>query len=450
MDIDELNNLVITLKRENEEELTDSVSLNAVSGVLVVQDKLATATMTIVKTAINQQVYDGDVTPKSIPTGAGSIHVTITQLGVTIEKDLQVAGETVLDLSEDIINVTMYDGTESWTIDNVSMPVENLKFLKHSGNRTIRAVFGQWEDGTDVFSSNSFDFANDVIVDFDYSNIHIITQSCNFIVPITKQYEIVLTGGGGGGAGGSGGGVENGAIYSNDAGQGGRGGFVRAVRQNLTKNQNIPVTIGAGGKGGTGGPAVKGTNAWEDVEGDNGLPGGATIFGDISANGGNGGTSSYQLSYRESRCGDGGSGGAGSNGTNLDIYGSSVAYGTGGSGGNGEHKRVSDTGSTDGKAGTSITTEITWLSNIGRGGNGGDGGYYVGNVIGGFYSNITSAYGGKGGSGGYGFNTYGRGGNGGDGGYILNFDEAYDGAIPYAGKDGINGTSGAVALRVVL
>ena len=118
IELDELNNLNLEYTTAGGQEYQDSVSLNSISGVLVVQNTLPGATMTIVKVASSQQVYNGPVTAGNIPTGAGTIKVTITQFGKTVEKTLQVAGESMLDISGDIVTVTPPNSALSWTMNS--------------------------------------------------------------------------------------------------------------------------------------------------------------------------------------------------------------------------------------------------------------------------------------------------------------------------------------------
>ena len=400
LDTDENDNLILKIIKNNNQDYTDQVSLAAISGSLVVNETMATANMTITKTATSQQIYNGAVTSQTIPTGAGSFKVKITQFGSTIEKDVQVSGETLLDLSADVVTVTPKSSAISWSINNVSIPsVSAIKVIKGI-TKTVKLVFGNWNDGSEISYSVSQSFDSNVTINTSYSDPKIISTSGNFIVPKSAQYEIVLTGGGGGGSGGG-----AAATYG---GNGGYGGYVYAVRTNLTINDSIPVTIGAGGAGGAG--QVSGS-----TPSGSGSPGGTTIFGSYQAEGGAG------AEVRNQGSNHGGAGGDGSNGKNMSIFGQSKSYGEGAGWG------YSTTQSPSGTAGES---GITWLNNVGKGGDGGRRG-------------SNSNYGGYGGDGGYGFyyktDYYGMGGWGGSGGYKTS-----------NGDKGSPGTNGAVAIRMVV
>ena len=407
VDVDDDMNLIVKLTNGDGSELEDSASLMAISGVLVVQDELATATMIITKTASNQQVYNGAVTSQSIPVGAGSVKVVITQFGNTLEKDIQVSGETLLDLSADIVTVTPKSSAVSWAINNVSIPsVGTIKVIKGI-TESVKLVFGNWSDGTEIEYTQNSTFNSNTTISPSYSNPKLITQSGNFIVPKSAQYEIVLTGGGGGGCGGERGGSNGGA-----GGNGGDGGYIFAVRTNLTLNQSIPVTIGTGGAGGAGRASNTATGVGEQ--------GGTTIFGSYQAEGGAG------APVRNQGSNHGGEGGDGSNGKNMSIFGQSKSYGEGAGWG------YSNSSVAEGGVGDS---GITWLNQVGDGGDSGRKGY----------SNTSGGSGGQGGNGFYYNKAYGRGGQGGNGGRGSSTSSQRG-----DGYNGGSGYNGAVAIRVAV
>ena len=246
LDTDENDNLILKIIKNNNQDYTDQVSLAAISGSLVVNETMATANMIITKTATSQQIYNGAVTSQTIPTGAGSFKVKITQFGHTIEKDIQVSGETLLDLSEDIVSVTPQSEAISWSIDNTPIPsVEQTKVIK-GYSTTIKLVFGNWSDGSEIYNSVTQVLNSNFTTNFKTSATKYITESGTFIVPKTATYEYVMCGGGGGGAGGGG----SGSDYPGNGGNGGAGGQVSAFSENLIQGTSIIVTIGAGGSGG--------------------------------------------------------------------------------------------------------------------------------------------------------------------------------------------------------
>ena len=443
MEIDSLNNLNLALIRPNGDRLTDSISLNSISGVLVIGgiDKpMATAILNIVKTATNQQVYNGEVTTEPIPTGAGTIRVTIAQFGETLVKEVTVSGETLLDISEDVITISVPENDSyNWTIEGTPIPVKGPINAIRGPNSTkqITASWGYWGDGTEMAWTGSYIFSSDFTIEEFHSSVKFITESGNFIVPVTSKYQIVLVGGGGGGGGGAGGySYGSGVTYSGFGGDGGNGGYIRAVEVDLIKDESVLVTIGAGGRGGIVGddlPDQNGLIVDEKVCGTNGSKGGTTIFGSYSAEGGTGGTRG-DFNPKSGYNGNGGGGGNGSNGKNMDIFGVSKSYGRRGIGGVGNYYNAQPesvrTLGTDGSSG------IDWLSNVGNGGDGGNAGM----------QNYNYVRGGSGGSGGYGYNTYGIGGMGGNG-TTAQLGPHFN---TISGTNGKDGTSGAVAMRTVI
>ena len=151
LDTDENDNLILKIIKNNNQDYTDQVSLAAISGSLVVNATMATANMTITKTATNQQIYNGAVTSQTIPTGAGSFKVKITQFGSTIEKDVQVSGETLLDLTNDIVTVTPKSSAISWSINGTSIPSVNAIKVIKGITKNVKMIFGNWKDGTEIY-----------------------------------------------------------------------------------------------------------------------------------------------------------------------------------------------------------------------------------------------------------------------------------------------------------
>ena len=177
----------------------------------------------------------------------------------------------------------------------------------------------------------------------------IILTSGTWTVPETGTYKVVCVGGGGNGGSGSGSayGWSSGTLYTATGGGGGGGGAGQVITQtlSLTKDQQIAVTIGGPGGGGTsfgtyitasgggnGGAGEQGGGIYSS--GDGGAPqlslhraayGGAagSSYGSLASAGGNG-------SWTGSKGASGGAGGSG--GTSFDPAGE---YGHGGSGGGG-------------------------------------------------------------------------------------------------------------------
>lgn len=129
----------------------------------------------------------------------------------------------------------------------------------------------------------------------------IITESRTWISPITGKINVRLFGGGGGGGAGT----------NSSAGGGGGGGYMAYNAFDVTKNQSISITIGAGGEEGS--------------------SGGVTSFGNLlSANGGGAG-GAQDAAYNGGSGGTGGGGGYGGSGGR----GGSDGGGGGGGGGYG-------------------------------------------------------------------------------------------------------------------
>lgn len=111
----------------------------------------------------------------------------------------------------------------------------------------------------------------------------------SFDIPVTV--DAFLVGGGGGGGG------RKGSSSSYSGAGGGGGGYCKTWNGiSYAENQNITVTIGAGGDGGT-------------TSGTSGSKGGTTAFGELAVDGGNGGGASTSTTG-----GNGGGGGSGGGG----------------------------------------------------------------------------------------------------------------------------------------
>ncbi|CAB4167607.1 hypothetical protein UFOVP1666_76 [uncultured Caudovirales phage] len=213
------------------------------------------------------------------------------------------------------------------------------------------------------------------------------------------QY-LVVGGGGGGGAA--------------HAGGGGAGGFLTATSFTVTAGLTYSVTVGAGGAAATGRSA-------------NGSNGGNSSFNVITAFGGGGGGSEYKVGSVGGSGGGGATAAAGATGTSDQGNSggtSSVSYAGGGGGGaSAVGANTSSTSAGNGGAGTSSSISGSSVTYAGGGGGGCYGGY------GGVTSSGVGG-GGGGGSGNYGDGTgsagdLNSGGGGGGGGYPN--ETAYDG-----------------------
>ena len=193
----------------------------------------------------------------------------------------------------------------------------------------------------------------------------VITTSGTWTAPVTGWYKVIVIGGGGGGSKGH-------KMTSSVAGGGGGGGgsgHITIAYKYITAGTSITCTIGAGGLGGT-------TNAGTD--------GGATSFGDITANGGNGSVWHRDDTEQATAGGESGGaggvpGGTGSNGGYSSCAGAGGAggatglgHGGGGGGGGGGHSTTSARNGTGGTASDGGTNGDTPTS--GTGANGGAGG----------------------------------------------------------------------------
>lgn len=142
----------------------------------------------------------------------------------------------------------------------------------------------------------------------NYTNIIVITQSGNWVSPITGYARVTLISGGDGGqggTGGNGGGPGDATPFGSpgtggEPGQPGQGGKIYSFTTAVTQGQSYPVGIGEGGAGGAGGQggagAVGGSTPGEPSEGLPGAPGesgGATTFAGYSSNSGGPSNSGY-------------------------------------------------------------------------------------------------------------------------------------------------------------
>ncbi|TBN00379.1 choice-of-anchor D domain-containing protein [Hyunsoonleella flava] len=225
-----------------------------------------------------------------------------------------------------------------------------------------------------------------------FSQSQTFTSSGTFVVPAGVTSVNVAAWGAGGGGGDE---------ASNDGAGGGGGGGFRGGTIAVTPGDNITITIGNGGAGAT-------------SNGNDGANGGNTIvshtIGTITANGGDGGTTSF---------GSGGFGGAGGGGSFTGTVTSQIAF-SGGDGGDGD----GDEGGAGGGA-------------AGDSGNGSNGADAAGNF---------APPGGAGGTN----NGNGGTGNGGDGGNDNNGQDGEDyGGGGGASGDG-NGTGGDGAQGLVI
>jgi len=255
--------------------------------------------------------------------------------------------------------------------------------------------------------------------EIDPDKVDILTNSGTWIVPSgVNSVEVVVVGGGGGGG-------------SYQGGGGGAGGLRHIPNYSVTSGQSVSVTIGYGGNGGSTGGA----------SGNQGLNGGESSFGSISASGGGGGAGA---SYPGSAGGSGGGGGtsysvggAGNSGgySPVEGYGGGTggSYGgifPGGGGGGASESGHGATGIKAGDGGNGVYIYDRWLagggggtgyrstlSQIGLGGLGGGGAGGSSGVPG---EDGTANTGGGGGCGGY-YNALTHGGNGGSGIVIVNY-----------------------------
>lgn len=240
-------------------------------------------------------------------------------------------------------------------------------------------------------------------VALERGTIQAFTESGAFTVPegVTEVDVLVVAGGGGGGSrSGGGGGAAGGLIYEENYG--------------VTPKVEIPVTVGAGGQGGSANALERGG------KGDNSAFG-ALLVSDGGGGGGGASASTNPLSIGES----GGSGGGGGRQDSAVSSGGSGGGGQGNDGGNGGGG-TSYAGAGGGGAGGPGQDNSA--------GTKGDGGAGIASSISG--ENVTYAIGGQGSAVGAASNAGGRGG----GGVAVTSQHGTDGA-PNTGGGGGGGGS---------
>ena len=234
--------------------------------------------------------------------------------------------------------------------------------------------------------------------------VHTFTSSGNLTVQKSGSVEVLVVAGGGGGSGN---------FYDDGAGGGG-GGLIYRSGYQLTNDQVISVTIGAGGDASTGAQGGNGNNSVFDNLTAIGGGGGAAHRGPgISGGSGGGGSGSFVGDNRNVSGGAGtlGQGNRGGNGGIGDIPINGGGYpGSAGGGGAGQQGFPPTGGGTNegGKGGDGVQISINGTPTYYAGGGGG-----VRNGIGGLGGGGTASFG-RGGSpaGSGGVNTGGGGGGG--------------------------------------
>jgi hypothetical protein len=340
------------------------------------------------------KTQDGDRT--TIPSG-DYLRVSFNK-NLTNKNDITIYARAVSGNSE--ISVYRQDG------DN-----EIARFSNVGNESLYKVLLTNLSEGE---SLDTFDLKSVGDVEYDYvgdpsPTIVTFTSSDTWTVPagVTNVEVLVVAGGGSGGAGYGGG------------GGGGGGGFVYNSDYSVTYNQQIIVTVGAGGTGAY--------NSMGD-DGDNSVFGTITAYGgggggyhpvsDTGRNGGSGGGGSF-----------GGNGGSGSQGNSGGGSTGSPNYGGGGGGGANAGGQTGTT--TDGGDGGAGKYSSISGSSVPYAGGGGGGNIYgwggVGGGGNGAYSGDHSGDTGKpgtantGGGGGGGDDNYAAGGNGGSGIVILSY-----------------------------
>lgn len=249
------------------------------------------------------------------------------------------------------------------------------------------------------------------------SNFRLFTTDGIFTVPEGVGVVYVSLGGGcGGGAGGQAGSSRTmNDTISGIPGSGGGGGDAGDVELfvpvRVTAGEQIVITIGKGGLGGSGGVYSAAASTYAP-EGENGKAGGTTSFGNkVSVNGGGGGRTNANNSPKGGNGGDGGTGVAGDGGSGGNSgYGwrNGSNYSSNGSqGGGGKSKAVPITTMLPiriaGERGTNGSVPMN-PSGSNHGATSGYGGY--GGIMGELlreikgFGNLPSLCGGKGGNGG--------------------------------------------------
>jgi len=235
-----------------------------------------------------------------------------------------------------------------------------------------------------VFTGSNTASLNDTICMF--------TTSGSFVPQFSGTIEVLVVAGGGAGGNGTGFGYESGG--------GGGGGLIYNSQFSVTAGSSYTVIVGAGGASRT--------------STENGLNGGNSVFGALTAIGGGGGASSSSISSAGTAGGSGGggshAGGAGGAGTaGQGFAGATPAQGSSGGGGGGAGTAGRSTsGNADGRGGDGLPFSISGSLQ-----------YYAGGGGGSRHTNISGGLGG-GGAGwnlvGYGNGTAGSPNTGGGGG----------------------------------
>lgn len=315
---------------------------------------------------------------------------------------------------------------------------------------TYAVVSGSLPTGLSINSSGSV-YGTPSLAETSTFTIRVEDEFGNFA---DREFSIVVTAGsvdieylviGGGGAGGwanpngdeVGGGGGAGGYLSSVSGESSGAGLLTLPTFSAIPGQSYNVAIGAGGSGRS--LMVGGM-------------GNSSIFGNVVALGGGGGSSNYDNAYNAAGPGSGGAGNyAGASGVYAQFYGGgngtsggasgSAGAGGGGAGGAGQNGQGTTGG---GAGGLGISSSITGLS-VGRAGGGG------GSRPRGAGSHGTASSGGGAGGSGATANTGGGGGgnynnqtpgNGGSGVVILKYDSATTCAVG-AGLTASTSTVGA-------
>lgn len=415
VDLDDDMNLVVKLASGDGSEIEDSTSLSklidsAGMGLLIVPTSfIGTAKITITDAFETVVVNNQNITG-NIPLTNGQYKVSVTQFNnVTKEANVLVLGNTNLEMDFSIFTLAV-DGVESITVGGISIPVGNVTVLKNDTDVEVKLTLETIGTGLTFTVTKTMNCANDATITADRTDALVIQSNTTITIQKTAEYEVWACGGGAGGSGGSGSEQDRGYYYGGHGGVGGDGGYVVAKMLNLNAQTAIPITIGAGGSGGAGGEAGGGY-------GTKGGNGGTTTFGTyFSASGGQ--ADAYSSSIEAN-------GGDGSNSKNMDIFGNSVAFGSGG------ESNYSGTTVSGGKS--AIDNSLLYPT-AGDGGNSG-----IQHTSG---SSTIFAKGGTGGKGGNGLSeTLGKGGDGGNGPDCTNYPT---GEGP--GANGTKGFNGAVTI----